>query len=676
MPELSCEHSSREQMFYTVIEGAYECFKSWKVLSRSKQDWIQPPSDILDEMNSQPARLQWIRNITLVFLNQRFKCKQCFLHSRIDVLSSDDIPLGDQAKRNIGPPTLRKKLRPLPEPLPLVTAVGGNTSAQESTDNHLFIKFDDYSSAPLLGQWTPPVVNAWTFDSSGFLVLPKWTSTWKDQGYRLPPDFDRISLQKDPADYASRLFPFEPAETSSGPEDLFPDLRREPISMSARSMLEEAGRTSKTKESSNVFVRGKTRGGDFIKFDIKKDHKPLTRDNIAISTDIDSILWVTTGKKLSCKGAMNLHLKPHHPTLLPFSANPAVYVTLLEPPEDEMELKEPQSRTRAQFPLSAIPHMPFGYFGEATQQFNLYVFFPRMVHKHKNNCRAITVIPHELQELWLSEAVFKALDDAMDCYPGVSEYLPSCANQLKWKTGGRGRQPTFAVSSSSLTSLLANIQFEVSENNKDLLSQFGSFFFVLDGRGIKTLTKQHMERNSLQMLQTLVPSLDWDHMSNRKNGELYLDLGVSFHPVNTTEPMVGLWKLSSLQSSYSLMGHSKKHSKEYHHNTMLDCGGMKAHISDGIRDHTHIAKRISYNLYFEVVRQPGQQEYISTLGDAIRCNQKYLDGCQRWVKVLEAGEKRSYGVRDELRASAYVVEELLPKVIERVRLPSVFHIIY
>jgi hypothetical protein len=751
MPEVSCDHNSREQMFYTVVQGAYECFKMWSIVSHSNHTWDQPPKDLLDEMHSQPARLQWIKNISLIFFNQRSKCQKCSLQANCNDLSSDDILRRGPKKRALSPSTPQRKRLPLPDPLPLDTAVIENASAQKTGDHRLFIDFDDYGSAPLSGQWTPPVLNTWTFDSSGFLITPNWASSWKDRGYRLAHDFDRISSKKEPTDYISRLFPVEQSETSSTPEDdaistpeenndmntdsfpdsrrkpilisrdihrisskidptdyispvsvessetsstpegstssvpeendnvntnSVPDSRRKPISMSANSMLQEAGTALKTKESYNVFVRGKTRGDDFINLDIEKDHLPLTQDKIAISVDIDSILWVTRGLEFSCTGAMNLHLKPQYSVLLPFSANPSVYVTLLEPPEDEVESKQPQYRSRARFPLSAIPHMPFGYFGEATQQFNLYVFFPRMVHKNNNNNRAITVMPQELQELWLSEAVFKALNSSMDCYPGTSEYLPHSTEQLKWKAGGHGRQPTFPMSPSTISSLLANIR-SVSKENEDLLSRFGSFFFVLDARGIKTLTKQHnTERNALQTLQTLVPSLDWDHMMDRKNGELYLDLGVSFHPINTSEPMVGLWRLSSLRSSYSLMGHSKKNCKEFHHNTMLEYGGMKAQTSDRTREHTHISKRISYNLNFEAVRLPGQQDYISTLGDAIRCNQKYVEGCQRWLKVLEEGEKHSYGVRDELRASAHVVNELLPMVIKRVWISSSIHIIY
>jgi hypothetical protein len=95
------------------------------------------------------------------------------------------------------------------------------------------------------------------------------------------------------------------------------------------------------------------------------------------------------------------------------------------------------------------------------------------------------------------------------------------------------------------------------------------------------------------------------------------------------EPMVGLWRLDKLRSSYALMGQSKTHSKEYHYNTMCDYGGFKAETSHDVKHHTHVVKHISYNLFFESVHQPGQQAYIASLDNAIQCNQKYLDGCTR-----------------------------------------------
>jgi hypothetical protein len=281
-------------------------------------------------------------------------------------------------------------------------------------------------------------------------------------------------------------------------------------------------------------------------------------------------------------------------------------------------------------------------------------------------------MPHELQDLWISEAILKALASALHHYPGVEEYLPHSMEQLRWKTGDRARRPTIALAPQSLASLLAAVNYAVSQND-DLLSRFGSFFFVLDARGIKLLSKQYGPgETTFQALQRFVPGLDWNYMLDRTNGELYLDLGVSFHPINTTQPMVGLWRLEGLRSSYALMGKSSTNNKEYLYNTMRDYGGVKAETSSHIMHHTHIVKRISYNLNFECVRQPGQQTYITSLDNAIQCNQKYLDGCTRWMKALEAGAKHSYGVRDELRASAFVVLELLKVVMERVRTLPVF----
>ena len=677
IPVVPCDHRSQEQVFHIVVQGSYECFTLWKSVSRSNNDWMQPPEPLLDEMHCHPTRLQWVRNLSLIFHNQSSKCKRCSLWPGFDNFPPEDVPLRGQKVRAISPFTPPSRNPPLPDPLPLGNA-GEPLSPSSAKEDTFQTNFDDYSSAPLFRKKTPPVLNTWTFDSSGFLALPNWASTWKDQGYRLPPDFNKVSPQEYPTDYLSRLLPIvdengslsSSMDVSESASEVTDDKRRKPISMGAYAMLDEAGKIPKTKESYNTFVRGKTRADDFIKLDLEQDHVPLTREQIAISVDIDSIIWVTRGGNFSSKGAMNLHLKHRFTDQLPFSTNPSVYITLFEPPHDETESNHPEFRLKAQFPLSHIPHMTFGHFGEATQQFNLYVFFPRMVHKNENNNRAITVMPHELQELWLSEAVFKALQASMDHYPGTSEYLPHSTEQLRWKVGGHSRQPTFPVSPSAIKSLLANISSKVTKN-EDLLSRFGSFFFVLDARGIKTLTKQHKsDMNAFQILQTVVPSLDWDHMMDRKNGELYLDLGISFHPINTSEPMVGLWRLSSLRPSYALMGLSKLICKEYSHNMMQDYGGMKAETSNSTKDHTHIVKRISYNLHFEAVRKPGERAYVSRLDDMIRCNQKYVDSCKCWVQLLEAAENHSYGVRDELRAGAHVVTQLLPVVIERVRLSS------
>lgn len=694
-PNLVCDHKAREEMFYTILHASQACFTLWKKKSRGNKDWIQPPETSIDEMNIPPTQFRWVRNLSLIFLNKRSRCNKCHLDAGPDDLDMDDTKGPSLKGRNVhpGPPTKIKTLR-LPHPLPVADSDSDEASSSlETSDEGIdFGSFDDYSSAPI---WNgdsdaPPHFNVWTFDSSGIQILPNFASTWKDRGYRLPPYFAKVSLKRNPTDFISRLLPTMDdsvnTQKSAKPDDTLPNLEStnsenqdnptgtnstlEPILLGAKEMLDEAGKISKTKESYDVFIRGKTKAGEFLQLDLEKDHVSLTRDQISISIDIDSIFWITTKTWLSSKGAVNLHLLPHFADEPPFSANPSVYITLLGPPENKRQLNNPQFRRKAQYPLSDIPHMPFGYFGEASQQFNLYIFFPRMIHKNTRNNRAITIIPHDLQDLWFSEVILKALTSALEKHPGIGEYLSHSTEQLRWKTGDRARRPTIALAPESLALLLTAIHYRVSEKD-DLLSCFGSFFFVLDARGIKLLSKQYgPAETAFQALQRIVPGLDWNLMQDRAKGELYLDLGVSFHPAATMEPMVGLWRLKCLQSSYALMGKSSKNSKEYHYNTMRDYGGFKAETSRLVSHHTHIVKHISYNLHFESIRQPGQKTYITSLDNAIQCNQKYLDGCARWMKVLEEGAKHSYGVRDELRASAFVVSELLQVVVERVRLGS------
>ena len=675
-------------MFYTILHTSHLCFTVWKKKSRGNPDWIHIPETSIDEMHIPAAQFQWIRNLSLIFLNQRSRCTKCHHDDPgLDDLEDDNTKGLYPKGRDVCPPSKIRTLH-LPHPLPVTeTASSDHLDDEEDVD---FGDFDDYSTAPIWSGDAPPLFDVWTFNSSGIQIIPNFATTWKDRGYRLPPDFAKVSQKKNPTDFISHFLPTTedinpniPSPSESNLEinntlETLENIQKDPtfinapksISLGAKEMLDEAGRIPKTRESYNVFVRGKTRTDNFLRLDLEKDHVSLTRNQVSISIDIDSVLWITTNTSLSCKGAINLHLLPHFADEAPFSANPSVYLTLLGPPENERELSNPYFRRKTQYPLSSIPHMPFGYFGEASQQFTLYIFFPRMIHKHHSNNRTITIMPHELQDLWISEAIFKALSSALDQYPGIEEYIPQSTEQLRWKTGDRARRPTIALAPESLHSLLTNIRDTVSRNG-DLLSQFGSFFFVLDARGIKLLSKQYGPGESaFQALQRIVPGLDWTRMQERCNGELYLDLGVSFHPVNTMEPMVGLWRLESLRSSYALMGKSSKNSKEYHINTMQDFGGLKAETSHHIMHHTHIVKRISYNLHFECVRQPGQRTYISSLDNTILCNQKYLDGCTRWMKALEGGKKHSYGVRDELRATAFVVLELLQVVMERVRDPS------
>jgi hypothetical protein len=130
---------------------------------------------------------------------------------------------------------------------------------------------------------------------------------------------------------------------------------------------------------------------------------------------------------------------------------------------------------------------------------------------------------------------------------------------------------------------------------------FCSFFFVLDARGIKLLTKDCLGqyRGPYEVLRGKLPALDWNYMLKRENGELLMDLSVSFHPEDLT-PMVGLWKLDHVGASFAKVGTNEL--KVFHAAAMAGLGGMQAEVPRDRVSAVQLVYRLAYNLIFELVR--------------------------------------------------------------------------
>jgi hypothetical protein len=112
-----------------------------------------------------------------------------------------------------------------------------------------------------------------------------------------------------------------------------------PTLMGAQDMLYEAGNAPNTHESWCVFVCDLDRTGNSIRLDLEKDKLDLEPEDLEISCDIDSIIWVT--RNLVAKGAINIHLAPYKKDKLSFALNPFVYTDLLKPPRDDWENNHP-----------------------------------------------------------------------------------------------------------------------------------------------------------------------------------------------------------------------------------------------------------------------------------------------------------------------------------------------
>ena len=94
---------------------------------------------------------------------------------------------------------------------------------------------------------------------------------------------------------------------------------------------------------------------------------------------------------------------------------------------------------------------------------------------------------------------------------------------------------------------------------------------------------------------------DWEYMTNRKEGELICNVGVTVQPSDDEEPLVGLWRLDSLEASYGAGGYLSGNIHTI--NTLSMYRGLQAESPASRRRRTHISFRSSYNLAYEAIRQ-------------------------------------------------------------------------
>jgi hypothetical protein len=592
-------------------------------------------------------------------------------------------------------------------------------------------EFDDYKSALIVSNDDEAdiIPNTWTFDRNGMLLLDKHWSLWRDRGYRLRPRFFSMFRDGDPILLHDHLLPYlklgsEPnpdSDSEPNPDSNFepnPDSNFEPnpdsnsnsnsnsnsishpgsplvpysssppllpsslssnhlmqttlqdhpspdaVKIGAQAMLDEAGSIEGKPQSQAAFIQGKTQDQKFIQLDLEKDQVDVEDEDVVLSIDIDSVIWVTN--KPQFKGPIQLHLLPLLGDKPPFSINNHVYIRVLLPPtKQDCEIEQISQKTRT-YPLSAIPHTHFGQIGQGSGQFNIYVFFPRMIRKDYGTGRMMTLIPREVQDLWFSEVVIPASRKALADCPRIMEYLPSSIDQLRWRIGDRRGHKTIPLAAQTIPVFYQALSTILSYK-PNLLGRFGSFFVVIDSRGIKLLSKQSgIIHDKYQALTSMLPEMDWDYMSDRSNGELFLDLGISYHPPTWHEPLVGLWRLEQVNESYELMGMKKGTT---HHTSMLArYGGRQAEMKSRRSQSVHLCFRSTYNLCFEVIRLPGQTNYLCNDTDAIKVNNKFLTACDHWKRLFQDAENRSYGVREEVRGSGLAIKDLLNVASEKVRI--------
>ncbi|KAH7917549.1 hypothetical protein BV22DRAFT_994939, partial [Leucogyrophana mollusca] len=527
--------------------------------------------------------------------------------------------------------------------------------------------FDDYVQGPTLEDLQDVLRN----NGEGN-VGSSW-NYFRDYGYRILPDFAVTFNRQYPIYVEEHLLPVgepEAQDPSFSDEEIVhhppTDRKGVPQQVSVtdgkvagmREMLMLAG-AKNSPESVDAFVRGRTPDGDYICLRPERDATTLHTGEIRVTLDIDSIIWVTHHPHVI--GSLKVHVLPYFSRKPPIAKNNHCMVEILWPQSDQDQADGVRSEwfTKS-VPVSNIPHIHFAQAGDGAGSINFYVAFPHMMHKNPNTGRAATLIPSAVQMVWITQVLLPAIKAASPLE--MREYSNFTLEEWKWKATVNSQlktSRTLTLDPTTITELVHHMRSLISES-PDHLNMFGSFFFIADARGIKlnTVTVRGRDMNPLVTLYTEIPTLDWDYMMKRENGQLLLDLGISYHPDPVDqEPLVGLWKLNSLHASYAKAGMNKP--EEFKTCTMPRHGGLQATMESNRSRSVQLPFRSTYQLIFEAVRRPGQEEKFCADSEAYENTAEFQQTCQEFITIYQGAKQKSYGVREEIRGSGYAVREAI-----------------
>jgi hypothetical protein len=301
-----------------------------------------------------------------------------------------------------------------------------------------------------------------------------------------------------------------------------------------------------------------------------------------------------------------------------------------------------------------------------------------MRHRNHLTGRWQTNVPYEVQSAWLTDVVYPAIVGSSN--PATMSYVNFTLDEWLWKATSHSRfskTKVTSVSAQSLDALQNAMRYIIKEH--DELAMFGSFFFVMDSRGTKTTTSALIAKDECpyQALRNNYPSLDWEYMMKRENGQLLMDLGMGFHPDPDDQvPRIGLWKLDKLSASYAAAGMNKGNT--FYFNTLSNYGSMQSEM-DAVRGAAvQLCFRSTYNLVYEIYRRPGSTDSFCSDEDAYRHNTTYTHCMDGFKQMFLGAVEKSYGTRDEIRGSGLAIKQVLKqapgKVSTTVSLQTLFYI--
>jgi hypothetical protein len=711
-PPIPCAHYTRNAILTCICSNVVQLYKTWRrIINRVGDQWDKARLEDAEEILNQDGSIHLSASPILASLARAMaKCRPCLQSQReaaerqvaeehASSQSDHRARSGSQSDQSDSHSDVPEDAAPLPEHLKKVKMMKGARNrnalnprcplANSKTIQlppQRFIPlpsnrdFDEYYLGPTIEDNYDGPRYLYNFPTNPFAMVtePGPWSTFKDYGYRLEPSFALMFNNEKPIMVREHLLPvgeraamdsqLAHLEKITGDYNLTRNdgtegqtIRVDDVtSMGMEEMLLDTGGPN-TMESMKAFVCGRDSTNGYIHFDPNRDEVEVDEDDVVTTVDIDSMIWVTHDPVF--RNAVNVFVLPRIAKKAPIWRHNHVYVDILMPRSDED--KETPGRDEwlsKSFPLTAIPHTHFATIGMGAGGIDVSVFFPRMIHRDSMTGWRVNNIPMVVQNTWLSEIVLPSIIAAST--EGCIEYVDFTLEEWRWKASINERfhkNKTTPVHGGNMQGLLYSMRAIVRDN--DELDMFGSFFFVCDFRGAKGIT---IGTDPYESLRREYPGIDWAYALQRKNGQLFLDVGISFHAITTENTkLVGLWRLDAVNASYQAAGMNK--GVTHHSNTMAAVGGRQSEAEVFRMRSTQLNFRSTYNLVFESIRKPGADSYFCDDDEAYDCSPAFLECCDRYMKIFQGAKGKSYGVREELRGSGPAMLTVLENARDKVQ---------
>lgn len=225
------------------------------------------------------------------------------------------------------------------------------------------------------------------------------------------------------------------------------------------------------------------------------------------------------------------------------------------------------------------------------------------------------------------------------------------------------------------------------------MARFGSLFFVIEMKGSKAWTKQVLKSKESNIggfsantwddedvkscfsevydkLERTVPHLDWSRMRDRNEGELLIDMAMTFGGVaeEGEASVVGLPRLAKLEASSA---QSRFLAGQCHPMASLDqFGAIQCETSAIVAEKSHIAYRLTYPLVYEVARKADNSRASFEPTEVFARSDQHHEEIQALTTIFSSKNvvSTSYGVRLEFRMGAMGFFECLQYLAAKVRI--------